>query len=288
MTVSLLPNLLLIGAGKAGSTLIWDILSKHSDIQMSRVKEPDFFSVDSMWMRGLNWYLSNFNNLGSKDNRYVGEASNSYSAIDYYPCTIERIQSVISDVKIIYTVRNPCRRIESDWMEAALVNPACQSFSSYIRNHPLSAAKNRYLTNYSAYTHAFGSQNIHVVFFEELLQQPSLVLSQLYQFLDLRFVDSLDVSLPEPKGATSGSLRVPYYMRSIRTNRFYNRYSQLIPKTFKRSFLNIISRRKVISRPLWSAADLEYFRSMYLCQSLEFLSLHGRDSSLWPFGTPSP
>jgi hypothetical protein len=283
MKSTFLPNLLIIGAGKAGSTLIWDILRKHPDIEMSRVKEPDFFSVTSNWERGLNWYRTNFNNSLLKYTRYLGEASNSYSAIDFYPHTIQRILSVMNDVKILYTVRNPCRRIESDWMESVLTNPSSESFSSYLRNHHLSAAKNRYLTNYCAYSNAFGSQNIHVIFFEELLEQPSIVLSQLYHFLDLQSACPSMNFLPEPQGATSGSLRVPSFARSIRSSRFYNSFSRLFPDLLRKPVLKLISKKKNVSRPVWSTLDLEYFKSTYFSQSLEFLALHGRDSNLWPF-----
>jgi hypothetical protein len=284
----LLPNLLLIGAGKAGSTLIWDILRNHPAIHMSRVKEPDFFSVNTNWQRGLSWYRSNFTDSSLHDIRYLGEASNSYSALDYYPDTINRIQSVISDVKIVYSVRNPCRRIESDWMESTLVYPNTQSFSSYLRSHPLSAAKNRYLINYSAYSKAFGPQNIHVIFFEELLQHPSLVLNQLYNFLDLHSDCPLEDILPKPKGVTSGSLRLPSYVRSIRSSRFYNSFSGIFPDFLRDPVLKLISHKKTVSRPHWSTADLEYFKTTYLSEALEFLALHGRDSSLWPFGSSFP
>lgn len=278
-----LPNLFLIGAGKAGSTLIWEILKQCPQIQMSRVKEPDFFSVDSMWCRGLDWYLTNFVVLGSTVYRYLGEASNSYSAIDFYPNTIKRIRSVTNQPKIIYTVRNPCRRIESDWMEASLDPTFHESFSVYMRDYPLPAAKNQYLTNYQAYSNAFGPDNVHVIFFEDLLLSPRATLSKLYSFLDLDPSDQL-LDLPsEPKGATSGSLRPPSILGNLRRRRGYTRFSNIVPDSFKRIFLASICRPMDISRPIWTTADTDYFHSAYYDQSVRFLLLHGKSPSFWSF-----
>lgn len=279
MLHSLLPNLFLIGAGKAGSTLIWDILKQSPYISMSRVKEPDFFSIDSLWDRGLDWYLTNFQPKARNSYRYLGDASNSYSAIDFYPDTISRILSVTPSAKIIYTVRNPCRRIESDWMEASLDSSFQHSFSSYIRYFPLPAAKNQYLTNYQAYSEAFGRSNVHVVFFEELLSSPESILRQLFIFLDLDPSEHL-LQLPcEPKGATSGSLRPPSFLRYLRTQNGYTKFSNILPNPVKKFFLSSISQTKVISRPVWTTADSDYFYSQYYQQTVKFLELHGKSPS---------
>jgi len=283
MKTPILPNLFLIGAGKAGSTLIWEILKQSPHILMSRVKEPDFFSVDTMWSRGLDWYLTNFDQAGGSVYRYIGDASNSYSAINFYPQTIERMLSVSSAPKIIYTVRNPCRRIESDWMEASLDPAFSESFSSYIRNHPLSAAKNQYLANYLAYSKAFGADSVHVVFFEDLLSFPQLILSQLYLFLHLD-PHQHRLELPQkPTGATSGALRPPSIFSTLRRARGYTRFSNAIPNSVRLFCLKAISRPKFVSRPSWTISDFEYFYSQYHDQSINFLKLHGKSPSFWPF-----
>jgi hypothetical protein len=283
MSSLVLPNLLLIGAGKAGSTLIWDILNRHPAIEMSRVKEPSFFSDDSKWAKGLAWYQTNFALPPGKAVRYLGEASNSYSAIGFHPNTIERISSVLTDVKIIYTVRNPCRRVESDWMEASL-NPAFQqSFSSFIRTNKLSAAKSDYLANYQAYANAFGPHNIHVVFFEDLIADPATTLGSLYAFLNLSPSEQLTQRSPEPKGQTSGAVRPPSWLRKIRSSSAYNQIASRIPGPIRKAVFNVIGARQDVSRPSWSEEDMSFFTNRFYGKSMQFLTLFGKESSFWPF-----
>src|SRR5690348_17021002 len=75
-----LPNLLIIGAAKAGTTSLHDYLSEHPDIFMSKHKELRFFDPESRWRLGVEWYKSNF------DSRFAinGESSPRYTR---YPRT---------------------------------------------------------------------------------------------------------------------------------------------------------------------------------------------------------
>ncbi len=48
------PNFFIIGAPKAGTTSMWDLLRRHPDIFMPRLKEPAFFSLAEVYARGWN------------------------------------------------------------------------------------------------------------------------------------------------------------------------------------------------------------------------------------------
>jgi len=108
---------------------------------MCPTKEPSFFSLSKHFARGENWYHSLFENY--KSQKIVGEASNSYSATGVYKETPSRIYEYNPTAKLIYIVRNPVERTESDWMESNKREPV--KFSEFIRKDELCSDKNQYL-----------------------------------------------------------------------------------------------------------------------------------------------
>jgi hypothetical protein len=106
-----LPNVIVIGAAKCGTTSLHEYLDEHPDISMSREKELHFFVDRKNWGRGLEWYESNFD--ASAPVR--GESSPGYSAFPLYSGVPERMAHTIPDVKLIYLVRDPVERIVSHY-----------------------------------------------------------------------------------------------------------------------------------------------------------------------------
>ena len=102
-----LPDFLIIGAMKAGTTSIHENLKSHPKIGMSDFKETNYFT--SNYNYGINWYKSLFNKSGVKN----GEACPSYAMVFKYPDTAERIYKTTSKIKLIYILRDPVDRIVS-------------------------------------------------------------------------------------------------------------------------------------------------------------------------------
>ena len=142
-----LPNFLIIGAGKCGTTSAANYLMQHPDIFMPAVKEPGFFSNEDIWNRGLAWYRSLY--WLHRGESVIGEATNAYSALGLYPNTVDRIKATLSNVKILYFVRHPLKRTESDWMDQY---PEYKiSFRAYLENNFAYRDKNRYLRTLKTY-----------------------------------------------------------------------------------------------------------------------------------------
>ena len=55
-----LPNLIIIGSPKCGTTSLYYYLGLHPEIFMSREKELNFFMEERNWRRGLEWYQAQF------------------------------------------------------------------------------------------------------------------------------------------------------------------------------------------------------------------------------------
>jgi hypothetical protein len=129
-----LPNFLIIGAAKSGTTALYEYLNQHPDIFLSEVKELRFFSytnentshVPEIYLHKgvttIEEYIKHFEDV--KDETIIGEASPMYL---YTPGTAERIKSTIPNAKLLAILRNPVDRAFSayshairEWKEPAL------------------------------------------------------------------------------------------------------------------------------------------------------------------------
>ncbi|HEY6932832.1 MAG TPA: hypothetical protein VI452_05490, partial [Marmoricola sp.] len=72
-----LPNFIVIGAMKAGTTSLYQYLKHHDQVFMPPIKELDFFVAESNWCRGVGWYRHRFRDAGEAPAR--GEASVAYT-----------------------------------------------------------------------------------------------------------------------------------------------------------------------------------------------------------------
>ncbi len=109
-----LPDFLVIGAQKAGTTALYAYLRWHPGITGPSWKEVSFF--DRHWWRGEAWYRGQFPLRSGQ--RLVGEASPSYL---FHPLAPERVRSLVPDAKLIALVRDPVDRAYSHYQhEVAL------------------------------------------------------------------------------------------------------------------------------------------------------------------------
>ena len=68
-----LPDFLIVGAMKCGTTTLSAQLAAQSGVFMTDPKEPNFFSNDEVWSLGEGWYRALFAGAGSQDLK--GEAA---------------------------------------------------------------------------------------------------------------------------------------------------------------------------------------------------------------------
>jgi len=105
-----LPNLLVIGAAKCGTTALHRYLGLHPDIFMSKSKELGFFCSSENWDERLRWYESQFGAA-----RVRGESSPSYTNCPRNKGVPERMASLVPDARLIYLVRDPVDRVISQY-----------------------------------------------------------------------------------------------------------------------------------------------------------------------------
>src|SRR5688572_7713518 len=124
-----MPNFLIIGAAKAGTTSLYSYLNQHPQIFMSPVKEPNFFALEGekLNFRGpgdaqvinrysitqLESYRAHFK--GITQETCIGEASTLY--LDH-PKAVERIQHYTPKARLITILRDPVERAFSNFLHA--------------------------------------------------------------------------------------------------------------------------------------------------------------------------
>jgi hypothetical protein len=109
-----MPNLIIIGGLKCGTTSIHHYLGLHPEIQMSKPKELNFFVEELTWDLGLDWYASRFDARAP----VRGESSPHYTNLPRFQGVAERIREHCPDARLIYMVRDPIKRILSHWVHA--------------------------------------------------------------------------------------------------------------------------------------------------------------------------
>jgi hypothetical protein len=181
-----LPNLFVIGAGKAGTSSLHYYLDQHPDIYMSRVKEPYFFERAD-WREKIGWYESLF----PKPTALRGESSTSYSAYPVRPDVPRRIRELTPDAKLIYIVRDPIDRIAAHYaqhlgrgLETRSLAEAVQSALSD-GDDPVNPylCMSRYATQVEQYLQHFPLERIHVIDQVDLQRKRAHTLRAVFRFL---------------------------------------------------------------------------------------------------------
>ncbi len=185
----LLPNLIVIGAMKCGTTALHRYLGLHPDIAMSEPKELNFFfgperldarsgaSSAGNWHRGVEWYARQFRPAPVR-----GEASPGYTSPSY-PEAAERMARVVPDARLVYAVRDPVERAVSQYLhhradgaerrpiEEALLDSASQ----YL-------ARSRYYARLEPYLAKFPRGQIFICAQEDLSLERRTTVRELYRF----------------------------------------------------------------------------------------------------------
>lgn len=107
-----LPNFVVIGAQKGGTTYFYDLLSHHPHVRPAVSKEIHYF--DARFDKGIGWYRRRFPPPVWKDGRktITGEATPYYL---FHPFVAERMAESVPGARLIALLRNPVDRAYSHY-----------------------------------------------------------------------------------------------------------------------------------------------------------------------------
>ncbi len=176
-----LPDFIVIGAMKSATTTLHEQLARQNGLFMSRPKEPNFFSDDANYARGIDWYASLF--AGAGDDQLLGESSTHYTKLPTHPHTVERMLTALPEVKLIYVIRHPIDRLTSHYLHEVTVGTIATSLEKAIDQHPELVDYGRYSMQLEPYLRAYGPESILPVFFDRLASEPDMELERVGRFL---------------------------------------------------------------------------------------------------------
>lgn len=188
-----LPNAVIVGAMKCGTTTLNAWLRHHPEVAFSAVKEVHFF--DNNYRRGLGWYRSYFPLLESMAGaKCVLEATPAY--IQRAPKVAERMHRHIPDARLILMLRDPVKRaishyghrlkkgLENRSLEEALLSP--EGPKPGTRN--FYKTRGLYAEKIASFLRYYDRSNMLVIKSEEFFAEPSEIYRHVQDFLGLTYV----------------------------------------------------------------------------------------------------
>jgi hypothetical protein len=175
------PDFIIIGAMKCATSTIHEQLAVQPGIFMTELKEPNFFSDDDQYAKGIEWYLSHFESAPA--GALCGESSTHYTKLPTYPKTIERIKQHQPNVKLIYVMRHPIDRLVSQYIHEWTQRVISVEINRAIAQHPELIEYSRYSRQLAPYFEAFGRERVLPVFFERVIRFPQQELERICQFI---------------------------------------------------------------------------------------------------------
>ncbi len=178
------PDFLIIGAMKCATSTLHEQLAVQNGIFMTELKEPNFFSNDDQYAKGMEWYLSHFES--APDSTLCGESSTHYTKRPTYPYTVKRIKQHLPNAKFIYIIRHPIDRLVSQYIHEWTQRRIFIDINQAIYQHPELVEYSRYSLQLQPYFETFGQIRVLPIFFERLFQYPQTELERICHFIGYR------------------------------------------------------------------------------------------------------
>lgn len=201
------PTFLFVGPDKSGSSWLYQILSKHPDCFVPPAKDIYFF--DRYYDRGLEWYWAHFEGA-PQGTVALGELSHDYL---FSRVAAERIRTTLPEVAILACLRNPIERSVSQFQYMRRGGEVGNDFWGAVEAHPKIVQNSRYLANLRSYIELFGSEQVHVLMFDDLVADARTFGEDILARLGLR----TDVDLPyEGRVREAGMARSAALSRTLK------------------------------------------------------------------------
>jgi Sulfotransferase family len=296
-----MPNFLIIGAAKAGTTALNDALIQHPQVYMSPRKEPNFFALEG---EPLNYaagsvqtaYLTHcVTDLATYCDRFsqvrgeiaIGEASPLYL---YDPQAPERIQHYIPDAKLIAILRDPIERAYSNFLHH--IRDGLETTSDFLEavDQEEDRIANRwwwgfhyvkagfYYEQLSRYFEQFGREQIKIYLYEDLSRDHLATVQDTFQFLGIDATFAPDMSIRQN-------------VTGIPKNRFLHSFlnqKHPVKRLFKSFFPDNFRKRMILQlknqnldKPRLSPEARKKLLTVFREDTLKLQDLIQRDLSAW-------
>ncbi|MEM9922929.1 MAG: sulfotransferase [Cyanobacteria bacterium P01_D01_bin.50] len=284
-----LPNFLIVGTPKAGTTAIYNYLNQHPQIYLPSFKEPHFFSFEGEskphW--GINT-LEEYSQLfeGVSHEKAIGEASTWYL---YSQTAAQRIKHHIPDVKLIAILRNPVDRAYSSW--GFRVQSSWEPITDFKKAIEAQRTKNRsgwdfdylnvgfYYIQLKRYFDLFSRDQIRVYLYEDFKKDAMAVIQDIFAFINVE--DSF-----------KPNISVQHNVTKMTTNQWLNKFlsrqsgvkslvKELVPSVIKEQLSTQVRTANQFKLPPLSSVVRQEILEMYKDDISNLEKLLERDLSTW-------
>lgn len=287
-----LPSFICVGAQKAATTSLHDILKNHPDIFLPERKEAHFFDNDERYQKGLDWwsntFFSNYNN-----EKVIGVMTPEYLFYEEVPLRIYK--DLGKDTKIIIILRNPVDRAYSHYLMSLRRGFENLSFQEAIelendrikdvfgRNHFSYISRGLYYEQVSRYYNLFGKDNVKVYLFEEdFIKNKHHMINDIQDFLDVPNIE-LNIDIKSNKAMTAKYKVINSFL--MQESFLKNIARKLIPassmkeKTY--NFLTSLNQKEAIYKKLTTEEKRSITNKYYREDINKTAQLIDRDLSEW-------
>jgi len=299
-----LPNFLIVGAQKSGTTSLYNYLKQHYEVFMpERLKEPKFFVAplfkkinynQSLWKFSIKnitfeWqdYLKLFENVQKE--KAIGESSTAY--LYYYNIAIPLIKKHLEDTKIIISLRNPIDRAFSGYFHLRRDSHENLSFEDALKEEN-KRKRQKWISIYhytsigfyynqvKAYLDNFDQLKVYL--YDDLKKDALGLVKDVYEFLGLDTSFTPDVSI---RYNVSGIPKNKFIYKFLREPNILKSMVKpvvktLIPRGERRKLIEKI-RMKNLQKPQMKPETREYLKNLYREDILKLQDLIKRDLSSW-------
>jgi hypothetical protein len=293
-----LPNFLIIGAMKAGTTSLYYYLQEHPQVYMSPVKEPRFFAYggnpgfrgpgdDDAHLRVIH----DFEEYQKLFQAVQGEIAIGEASVQYLvsPQAAERIHQLIPTVKLVVIFRQPAERAFSNYAARVRRGREWLSFVEALEQEQARISQNwhpvwfyrqngYYATQFKRYLKRFQREQIRIYLYEDLQTDPLGMMQDMYRFLGVDHVFVPNVA----KHYNVGSLP-----RNKSLNRFLTQshsvktwLKPMVPVSIRRRLVAVVEKSNMAQTEFDPNLHAQLTRD-YRQDILELQDLIGRDLGTW-------
>ncbi len=253
-----LPDFMIIGAMKCATSTLHDQLAQQPGIHMSTPKEPNFFSNDEIYKKGMAWYSSLFR---PEPGLLQGESSTHYTKLPTYPHTLSRMRdNGLGKTRFIYVIREPVSRLVSQYIHEWSQGLLKEDINTAIKTFPILVEYSRYHYQYQAYLQHFDASQILVVFYERLVNQPQQELERICRFLGYAGRPTWNFELEAQNVSARRIRKFPLYSLVVESAPLAFVRRTFIPQRLRDA---VKDRLVMKSRPTLNDDSLNYLRGIF-------------------------
>jgi hypothetical protein len=292
-----LPNFLIIGAAKAGTSSLYAYLKQHPQIYMSPEKEPRYFAPElyTIYNNGVRQkgrkkaltfteYCQLFSEACAQI--AIGEASTEYL---YIPQAAARIKDCIPKVKLITILRNPIERAFSafcyqlrDGYETLTFEQALQAEAKRIKDGFRPGWHYKQVGFYYAqvkqYLEKFPPEQIQIYLYDELQDNSIAVVQDIYKFLGVEATYLPDLTRQNQSGIPKNRLLQDIFTKD---NPLKSAVKPFLPSQLRKSIYQGISKHNLATKPLLPLNIRQELIELYREDIGKLQTLIQKDLSHW-------